>query len=147
MKDSDFILLVGIICMIFAAAVMAATGQTNDNVVAGGGGIGGCTSLYTEIHIGTNVYQLETNYLGYSIMTNTLYDAYAIESMREHGVTNIVKTLAEAKEICKVFGHSWRDGRPGEGDGVNYLDYHPGIIYRTCRICGKTESQTTGDWK
>ena len=137
--------------MIFAAAVMAATGQTNDNVVAGGGGIGGCTSLYTEIYIGTNVYPLETNYLGYSIMTNALYDAYAIESMREHGVTNIVKTLAEAGEICKVFGHSWRDGRPGEGEGSPfggwYADYHPGTTYRTCRICGKCESQTTGDWK
>ena len=85
--------------------------------------------------------------MGYSIMTNAFYDFYAIESMRELGVTNIVKTLAEAGEVCKVYGHSWRDGRPGEGDGVNYLDYHPGIIYRTCRICGKTESQTTEDWK
>ena len=113
--------------------------------MAGGGGIGGCTNF--EIHIGTNLYPLETNYLGYSIMTNAFYDFYAIESMRELGVTNIVKTLAEAGEVCKVYGHSWRDGRPGEGDGVNYLDYHPGIIYRTCRICGKTESQTTEDWK
>jgi hypothetical protein len=126
--------------MIFAAAVMAATGQTNDNVVAGGGGIGGCTNLYTEIHIVTNVYvyQLETNYW-YGTTTNGLYDNYAIEEMREHGVTNIVKTLAEAGEVCKVYGHSWRDGRRGEGEGSPfggwYADYHTGIIYRTCRIC------------
>ena len=133
--------------IVFAVAVMVAMGQTNDDGMAGGGGIGGCTNLYTEIHLGTNVYQLETNYWGYSIMTNTLYDAYAIESMRQSGITNIVKTLAEAGEVCKVYGHSWRDGRPGEGGNVMYLDYHPGIIYRTCRICGKTESQTTGDWE
>lgn len=129
--------------MIFAVAVMAAEGQ---DVVWTTNDYDGCPNVYTEIHIGTNVYQLETNYW-YGVTTNALYDAYAIGAMRDHGVTNIVKTLAEAGEICKVYGHVWRDGRPGEGDGVNYLDYHPGTSYRTCRICGKVESQTTGDWK
>lgn len=132
--------------MVFAVTIMAAIGQTNDDGMAGGN----AGSAYAEIRIGTNVCQLETNYW-YGVTTNTLYDAYAIESMRQSGITNIVKTLAEAGEICKVFGHSWRDGRPGEGEGSAYggwyADYHPGVIYRACRICGKCESQTTGDWK
>jgi hypothetical protein len=132
--------------IVFAVTIMAATGQTNDDGMAGGN----AGSAYAEISIGTNVYQLETNYW-YGVTTNILCDNYSIEAMREHGITNIVKTLAEAGEICKVFGHSWRDGRPGEGEGSAYggwyADYHPGVIYRTCRICGKPESRSTGDWK
>lgn len=71
---------------------------------------------------------------------------YSLESMRSCGVTNIVKTLAEAGEVCAVYGHWWSDGRPGEGDGAYFADYHPGVSYRTCRICGKRETQSL-EWK
>jgi hypothetical protein len=49
------------------------------------------------------------------------YQAYTIEDMRVHGVTNIVKTLAEAGEICAVYGHWWPSAWVGE---------------RKCQICG-----------
>jgi hypothetical protein len=56
-----------------------------------------------------------------------------------------IKRIGSGGEICAVFGHQWRDGRPGEGEGVDYVswyaDYHPNVSYRTCRICGKCEKQ------
>lgn len=61
-------------------------------------------------------------------------------------VEDVVRILAKQGEICKVFGHNWRGGRPGEGDNFIFLDYHPNINYRTCTICGKCESQSL-DWK
>jgi len=76
---------------------------------------------------------------------------YELEVMQDSGeMEDIVKRLAEAGEICKVFGHQWRGGRPGEGEGSAYggwyADYHPNTSYRTCRICGECESQTR-EWK
>jgi len=63
----------------------------------------------------------------------------------------VIRLLAESGEICKIYGHNWRSGRPGEGEikqGVWFLysDLHPGIEYRTCKICGKCESKTE-EWK
>jgi len=64
----------------------------------------------------------------------------------------IIRRLAQEGKICEVFGHSWRPGRPGEGEGdpsglgTWYADLHPGRIYRTCRICGKCEAQSL-EWK
>jgi len=63
----------------------------------------------------------------------------------------VIRLLAESGQICNIFGHNWRSGRPGEGEikpGVwfSYLDWHPGIEYRTCKICGKCESKTE-EWK
>jgi hypothetical protein len=64
-----------------------------------------------------------------------------------------VRDLAAGGVICKVLGHSWRDGRPGEGQipgtqaYVMFADLHPGTTFRTCKICGWCESKTEGDWK
>ena len=63
-----------------------------------------------------------------------------------------IRKLAASGEICKALGrHFWRPGRPGEGEGSSYggwyADYHPGTTYRTCRVCGKCESKTEGEWK
>jgi hypothetical protein len=55
--------------------------------------------------------------------------------------SDTVRRLGESGEICKVYGHMWSDDRPA-GDGIYFADYHPGISYRHCRICGKTESKT-----
>ena len=47
----------------------------------------------------------------------------------------------------------WRDGRsdencdPKTGIGMYFTDYHPGTTFRTCKICGKCETKTEGDWK
>ena len=60
---------------------------------------------------------------------------------------NAIRTLAEDGSICKVIGHHWRSGRPGESDGFMYADIHTGITYRTCTICDKCESQSTNDWE
>lgn len=64
-----------------------------------------------------------------------------------------VRRLGSSGAICHVYGHQWRDGRPGEGplgDGsgivLYFADNHPGISYRTCTICGKRESNTN-TWK
>ena len=51
-----------------------------------------------------------------------------------------VRSLAAKGEICKVFGHMWRDGRPGESETNLFADYRPNTQYRTCKICGKCES-------
>lgn len=71
-----------------------------------------------------------------------------VAAMKADGtVTNVVRQLASDGSICAVVGHAWRDGRPGEGDGVYFADYHPGTSYRTCRICGGCESQSITDWR
>jgi len=57
-----------------------------------------------------------------------------------------IKALGESGRICEVYGHVWRGGRPGEGGGHFFLDYHPNTSYRTCRICGKCESMSK-EWK
>jgi len=57
-----------------------------------------------------------------------------------------IQILAKSGRICDVLGHNWRDGRPGEVDCI-YADIHPNTWYRTCRICGKCEKRSLGDWK
>jgi len=64
-----------------------------------------------------------------------------------------VKALAKTGRICEVVGHNWRGGRPGEGEtypgsGIfsAYADHHPNTSYRTCKTCGKCESQDHS-WK
>ena len=63
-----------------------------------------------------------------------------------------IRKLAADGRICEALGrHFWRPGRPGEGEGSSYggwyADYHPGTTYRTCRVCGKCESKSEGEWK
>lgn len=55
-------------------------------------------------------------------------------------VEALVKELGNTGAVCSVFGHYWRNGRPGEGGGIGFADYHPYITFRTCTICGKCES-------
>ncbi len=81
------------------------------------------------------------------VVTN--YTPDTVEYMIEQGaLTNVVKRLATEGYICTIFGHQWRAGRPGEGEGSEYggfyLDYHPNTIYRTCRFCGSSESRSIG---
>jgi len=60
--------------------------------------------------------------------------------------TRAIELLGKQGRICQVFGHKWRNGRPGEGNGLTYLDFHPGVLYRTCDVCGLCQSQTL-EWK
>jgi len=55
--------------------------------------------------------------------------------------TDTIKRLCESGRVCVMYGHSW-DDRPD----VSAV-YHPNVSYRTCRICGKCETQKTLDWK
>jgi hypothetical protein len=64
-----------------------------------------------------------------------------------HPATNLVASLCKSGEVCKQIGHNWRNGRPGEGEGSTFADYHPGTTFRTCGICGVCQSQTLGEWK
>ena len=53
---------------------------------------------------------------------------------------NTINALCDCGAICKVKGHNWRGGCPGEGGIFRNADYHPNTSYRTCRMCGKTET-------
>lgn len=55
-------------------------------------------------------------------------------------VAALAKELGNIGAVCSVFGHHWRDGRPGEGGGITFADYNPYTTFRTCTICGKCES-------
>ena len=90
------------------------------------------------------IAQQVTGYVGDSCATGAVIEAHVAHV---EDVTNAVKRLAKDGTICAVLGHQWRDGRPGEGDGIWYADSHPGVFYRTCRICGRCESQEMGPWR
>jgi hypothetical protein len=95
----------------------------------------------------TNVVQTNSISINCAGITTNEY-AYDVKYMERMGVlTNVVNDLAASGYICRVKGHAWRDGRPGEGDGFMFADYHPGTTYRTCKICGKCEAKTEGEWK
>jgi hypothetical protein len=59
----------------------------------------------------------------------------------------VIRRWAAEGVICRVLGHNWRDGLPGEGEGSYYANYHPGTWYRTCRICGACQSQGITEWQ
>jgi hypothetical protein len=105
---------------------------TNDWIITNALGLYPCTNRTIEQFSGTNV------------STNGLTE------WKPENVTNLIQRLAKEGEICKVLGHQWRDGRPGEGEGSPvggwFADYHPNTSYRTCRMCGKCQSQMY-EWK
>ena len=116
------------------------------------------TALFSQ-HADT-VVQAVTNGMQVCLLTtstntwisSTNHTIDSVEYMVDRGtLTNVVTRLAKEGHICAVYGHQWREGRPGEGEGSAYggfyADYHPGTYYRTCRICGKCESRSINDWK
>jgi len=55
-----------------------------------------------------------------------------------------IRKLAASGEICRVFGHWW----PRFNDNALYVVNSCVVTkYRTCRICGKCESKTEGNWE
>lgn len=60
--------------------------------------------------------------------------------------TDAVRIVGKKGRICDVFGHNWRSGRPGEGNGFMYTDYFPNTTFRTCDVCWTCQSQTL-EWK
>ena len=120
--------------------------------------------------IGSSMLFAQTNYTHLAELDETIYSSClvssvtngwcsntgsipdSVEYMIENGtLTNVIQRLAKEGHICAVLGHNWREGRPREGEGSAYggwfADYHPGISYRTCRTCGKSESKGTSEWK
>jgi hypothetical protein len=66
-----------------------------------------------------------------------------VKQLREQGdMTNLVKKLVESGDVCAVIGHRWE---PGCGNPVCAV-YHADPI-RHCALCGKTQTQTPGEWK
>jgi hypothetical protein len=103
------------------------------------------TNLIATLFVMTN-FIANTNYLNENIVDiQWEYMGMATNCARTV-VDDQVKELAKSGAICKVFGHMWRDGRPGESDIVRFADYRPNTQYRTCRICEKCESMTL-EWK
>lgn len=55
-------------------------------------------------------------------------------------VSNFTRKVMASGLVCQLSRHNWRAGRPGE-EGGRFLDYHPGVEYRTCWTCGKVETR------
>lgn len=72
-----------------------------------------------------------------------------IDAMHADGtLTNVVRQLLADGTVCAVRGHAWGGGRPGELDSnLVYADLHPGVFFRTCRLCGLVQSQKLTDWR
>ena len=94
--------------------------------------------------------------LAWTGVTNGWDVVNLLESMDSAQLTsNVVAALAARGDICRVLGHHWRTGRPGEGfleSGESgmislYADYHPDRAYRTCRTCGVVQTKITRDWQ
>jgi len=85
------------------------------------------------------------------VATNVIVEVTAdmlIDEIVYHDLLKeVVAKLIADGEVCKQVGHAWRDGRPGEGGGLIFADYHPNTMYRTCKICRQGESQSINDWK
>lgn len=75
-------------------------------------------------------------------------DAHIAAMKADGTLTNVLESLIAFGNVCELKGHHWRDGRPGEGNGAMFADYHPGVEFRTCLLCGKCQSHNTSlDWK
>lgn len=82
-----------------------------------------------EINIGSNYTVYATNW-------------HKVIAPRQ--ITNAVRDLAVSGDICRVFGHQW----PTFDDNMLYVVNTYGKSWsRTCRICGKHESKTEGEWR
>lgn len=90
--------------------------------------------------------ELMSNLTSVACATNGLVTDYLAEAIHDGQLTNLVKIIVEGGHVCAAYGHNWRGGRPGEGGGMVFADYHPNTNYRTCRLCGRCETQTL-DWK
>jgi len=91
---------------------------------------------YTELWV--------TNAIRTNTLESTGYLPYSRETMQSYDAEQIVKTLGESGEICKVYGHQW--------DAVPHitLEFRPDGDYpqhRKCRICGKQEKKMPEVWK
>jgi len=112
-------LLAGLIMI--AGLVGAEEGKTN---IWGGVSTGIVCTLWGTNGIDgadyTNIYAVGVGsgeQVGVYLQSATV-DPYSIQAMQNKDViTNVINELAKAGEICKVFGHQWRGGRPGEGWG------------------------------
>jgi hypothetical protein len=81
---------------------------------------------------------------------------YVMPTVKLVGIaTEAVLDMGKSGRICEVYGHQWRDGRPGEtvveGYGyittqLRYADYHPTTNFRTCKVCGICQQQDLS-WK
>jgi hypothetical protein len=111
-----------------------ANAQTNDIAV-----------LFSNISSSVN-WQMATNGFVNATHTNAFCTNWC-DRIPTSDHEQAVRDLAAGGVICRVLGHSWRDGRPGEGNGFMFADLHPGTTFRTCKICGWCESKTEESWR
>lgn len=132
------------ILVLFAAVTCRGEPPTLTNMFVGIPADGPTNNLASVFHMTNNWIDL-----GVSNRCTITYDVKIVcENLQTSKQTEeMVRELAKRGDICKVFGHNWRDGRPGEGNGMTFADYHPGTVFRTCAICGTCQSQSLNDWK
>ena len=51
-------------------------------------------------------------------------------------------------QVCRLVGHQWREGRPGQladeyGTPFHFAEYDPNNTYRTCMLCRKCQMRPT----
>ena len=85
-------------------------------------------------------------------MGRTTYDGVSpgeyVEAASMTGkLASVTTIIINSGEVCKIRGHVWRAGRPGEGECFQFADYHPGTEYRTCVLCGACQMREQGGWK
>ena len=87
----------------------------------------------------------ETNSVTITTNNNPVIDAFTQAcSTNGFDTSGFIRKLAASGEICKVFGHWW----PRFNDNALYVINNCVVTkYRTCRICGKCESKSEGNWK
>ena len=101
-----------------------------------------CSVEYISNSCGLGSIILATNRI-----VETASAEYLLGQVDKYGqATNLVKMLAARGDLCAIYGHQYRGGRPGEGGGTQFADYHPGVCYRTCTICGKCQTMIS-EWK
>lgn len=101
------------------------------------------TNVFYRLNLGSNYVIEDSHYLTNDVITWTnIIDRAATNG----SITNLVNILCARGEVCKVKGHCWRDGRPGEGNGAYFADWHPNTNFRTCTLCGACQTQDI-TWK
>lgn len=143
------VVLLGIACVLFVTLLHNSTNvvvhtydvEPNDNVLVGWIG-----NLQVEDPNLSHINVQEPD--GVVFATIALPAGWKLDVIDVNCVSDeTIRHLCESGRVCEVMGHQWRDGRPGEGEDSQYADHHPGVFYRTCRLCEKCEKQSLSQWE
>jgi len=117
----------------FAAAAVAVVFSALFAKDSGTTVAGPITNMLFDFHATTN----------YAISHTVLSMDGAVDQLRSQGdITNLVKKLVAAGDVCAVIGHKWEYGCGMPGCLVIHND-----PIRHCVVCGATQTQKVGEWK